>query len=266
MNSSARSHQLRRRRRRDAIAGALIGLVALAACSSSGSAHPTPTNGDAVDLTVPTSVQNLRLHNQDGRVVTLDSLHGKTVVISPSLTLCQETCPLISANLRAADDAVRAAGLTNSVEFVEVTVDPQRDDQKHLKAYQGLYGASPDWEFLGGTSAQIAAFWNALHLSYGKEPNGPGETPHDWLTGAPLTYDVSHQNIVYVLRPNGHVAWLVNASPDVRGQSIPTTLEKFLSEQGNHNVADPDNPSWTPQDVLQAIQYVTGKKVPDKQT
>ena len=150
-----------RRRPRISIAVACAGImVALAACSSSGSAHPTPTNGDTSTSPSPHPSKTF-LANQDGKVVTLDSLRGKTVVVSPSLTLCQETCPLISADFRAADDAVRAAGLTNSVEFVEVTVDPQRDDQRHLKAYQGLFGASPDWEFLGGTHSNCGVLERA---------------------------------------------------------------------------------------------------------
>ena len=44
------------------------------------------------------------------RPVTLASLRGKTVVLSPSSTLCQEICPLISANFGAADRDVRQPG------------------------------------------------------------------------------------------------------------------------------------------------------------
>ena len=183
------------------------------------------------------------------------------MVLSPSLTPCQEICPLISANFGAADRDVRSAGLTRNVEFVEVSVDPQRDDQAHLKAYQGLYGAQPNWEFLGGTTTEIAAFWNAFHLSYGRVAEDPGPAPHDWLTGAPLTYDVDHKNVVYVIRPNGHIAWLVDATPWVNGAQIPVKLEKFLSETGHHNQAIQAQSSWDVPDVLQAIRYVTGKKI-----
>ncbi len=237
-------------------------MTLLASCgASSGSSHPVPTNGTTVDLTIPTSIENMKLSDENGKPVTLSSLRGKTVVLSPSLTLCQEICPLISANFGVADRDVHAAGLTNSIQFVEVTVDPQRDDQAHLKAYQGLYGAQSNWDFLGGTPAQIAAFWNAFHLSYGRVPDDPGPPPRDWLTGAPLTYDVDHENVVYVLRPNGHIAWLVDATPWVNGAQIPLKLEKFLSETGHHNQTTVAAQSWDVPDVLQAIRYVTGKRV-----
>ena len=262
----------------------LGGLLALAGCSSSnssvasnnpvtitvptpttagGSNQPIPKIGTVLDLTIPADVAALSLHDQDGRVVTLASLKGKTVVVSPNLTLCQEFCPLISSNLRAVDQAVNAAGLQNKVVVLEVTVDPDRDDVKHLKAYQLLFGAEPNWEFLGGTSTQIAAFWAAFHLSYDKIANAASNPhPHDWLTGAPMTYDVDHSNIVYVLGPDGHIKWLVSASPNLNGAPIPHTLQTFLNKSGISNRNNLPNPDWTAADVEQAIAYVNGSPIP----
>ena len=261
----------------------LGGLLALAACSSASSAvtsnnpvtitvptpttagssgQPTPQIGTVLDLIIPAGVQSMSLHDQDGRVVTLASLKGKTVVVSPNLTLCQEFCPLISSNLRAVNQAVNASGLQDKVVVLEVTVDPDRDDVKHLKAYQSLFGAEPNWKFLGGTPTQIAAFWGAFHLSYNKTTNATG-TPHprDWLTGAPVTYDVDHSNIVYVLGPDGHIKWLVSANPYVNGAPIPKTLQKFLNAQGISNRDNLPNPAWTAVDVEQAVAYASGSPV-----
>lgn len=224
--------------------------------AGSGAAQPTPATGDVLDLSIPAGVRALPLLDQDGRTVTLDSLRGRTVVVTPSLTLCQEICPLTTANLGAAQRAVADSGLTAAVTFLEVTVDPQRDDQAHLKAYQQLFGAQPDWEFLRGSAAQIAAFWDAFHLSYARVANEPGAAPRDWLTGARLTFDVSHQNIVYVLAADGHIRWLVDAAPDAAGAPLPDRLRTFLSGQGLHNYASPDSASWTPAELEEAIGYV----------
>jgi cytochrome oxidase Cu insertion factor (SCO1/SenC/PrrC family) len=262
---------------------ALGGLLALAGCSSSSSSlasnqpvtitvptpdgggsskQPIPKVGTVLDQTIPAEVESLPLHDQDGRVVTLASLKGKTVVVSPNLTLCQEFCPLISSNLRAVDQAVNASGLTDKVVVLEVTVDPGRDDVKHLKAYQSLFGAEPNWEFLAGTSTQIAAFWKAFHLSYDKTANASSTAqPHDWLTGAPMTYDVSHSNIVYVLGPDGHIKWLVSANPYLNGAPIPMKLQTFLNENGLANRDNLPNPNWTASDVEQAVAYASGSPV-----
>jgi cytochrome oxidase Cu insertion factor (SCO1/SenC/PrrC family) len=215
-----------------------------------------------LSLPVPAAVQSLPLMDQDGRTVTLASLRGHAVVVTPSLTLCQEVCPLISADIGAVVRAVAGSGLAGKVTFLEVTVDPQRDDQAHLKAYQGLYGAAPNWEFVRGSAAQIAAFWDGFHLSYGKIANDPDNPhPHDWLTGAAMTYDVDHQNILYVLGPDGQIHWLDDVAPDVRGTRLPDKLSAFLDAQGRQNVAAPNGPSWTPADLEQAIGYVTGSPV-----
>jgi cytochrome oxidase Cu insertion factor (SCO1/SenC/PrrC family) len=245
----------------------LIAAFALAACASSAATPaatkpPKPSTGDVLDLGVPATIASLPLVDQDGRRVTLDSLRGKVVVVSPNLTLCQEFCPLISANIGAAVHAVASSGLAAKVAFLEVTVDPDRDDLHHLKAYQELFGAQPNWYFLRGTDAQIAAFWNAFHLAYWKTPDDPGEPqPHDWLTGAPMTYDVDHQNIVYVLGPTGDIDWLVDATPYANGERLPPTISGFLDKSGIKDYTDLPNPDWTAQDLEQAIAYVSGKQV-----
>lgn len=269
------------RTRRGLRARTLVALAAtvtlpLAACSASTSAsneivsitspttsssEPVPTNGTVLDLTVPAAVQALPLVNQDGKAVPLSSLVGKTVVISPSLTQCQEICPLISANFGQSVAAVDRAGLSEQVVFLEVTVDPGRDDLAHLKAYQKLYGAQPNWDFVRGSAAQIAAFWSAFHLNYEQAPNPAGDHAKDWLTGKPLTYDIEHQNIVYVLGPDGHIKWLVDAAPNVAGAALPATLQKFLSSEGIANQNSAADPNWTAKDLDEAVAYVTGRAI-----
>jgi cytochrome oxidase Cu insertion factor (SCO1/SenC/PrrC family) len=229
--------------------------------SPAGGPVPPPT-GTVLDLAVPRAVLNLPLTDQDGKTVSLSTLRGQTVVVTPSLTLCQEFCPLISANFGVAERAVAASGLTSKVTFLEVTVDPQRDDLAHLKAYQGEFGAAANWKFLRGTNAQIATFWDAFHLSYGKVANDPDESqPHDWLTGAALTYDVDHQNIVYVLTSAGTIGWLTEAAPNVLDARLPDKLREFLDAKGVHNYAAPSGPSWTAPQLEQAIAFVGGTPV-----
>jgi protein SCO1/2 len=229
--------------------------------ASAATTEPVPSTGTVLDLAVPASVQALALVNQDGRPIPLSSLLGKTVVISPSLTQCQEICPLISANFAQSVAAVAKAGLSDKVVFLEVTVDPWRDDLAHLKAYQQLYGASANWQFLRADPAQITQFWDGMHLSFEKVPNAPGDHPKDWLTGKPLTFDIEHQNILYVLGPDGHIKWLVDASPNVAGARLPPRLEQFLSAEGIANQKSAADPNWTAQDLDQAIAYVTGHPV-----
>ena len=172
----------------------VVGVALLAACSGtpsgpvasvSGASRPTPTSGTAFDVAVPAAVANLPLVDQSGRVVTLASLKGKTVVLADFLTLCQEICPLTSANLRLVDDAVSRAGLSGSVQILEVTVDPGRDSPARLTAYQKLFGARPGWSFVTGTTPQLAALWKQFGVPFERTPEPAGDAPSAWLTGRP---------------------------------------------------------------------------------
>ena len=222
---------------------------------------PVPKTGMALDQPVPAAVANLPLVDQDGRRFTLAGLHGKTVVLTDFLTLCQEVCPMTSANVSGAQQAVARAGLGGQVVFVEATVDPGRDTPARLAAYQKLFGATPDWRFATGSAADLARLWKFFGVYYAKVAEDPGPPPKDWWTGKPLTYDVQHQDVVYVLGPDGHERWEDTATPDARGQALPHPLATFLNAQGRQNQSAPSGPTWTAGDVEQALTYVTGQKV-----
>jgi protein SCO1/2 len=229
---------------------------------STQSARPAPSNGTTFDVAVPASTASLPLVDQSGRSVTLGSLVGKTVVLVDFLTLCQEICPLTSANMSRVASAVDRAGLAGEVTIAEVTVDPERDDVAHLGAYQKLFGARPGWQFLTGKPADVAALWKSFGVATERKPLSDSPGSHDWLTGTALTYDVDHQDVVIVIGPDGHERWLVNGTPSVSAPtSVPSTLQSFLSDEGLANESAPQDPSWTAADVEEAITYVTGHRV-----
>lgn len=97
--------------------GLLAGV--LAACSlgltrcGSGPGVPGPPSaylGTVLDRPVPDSVAKLPLITDTGRATSLAALRGQVVVLADFLTLCQETCPLITGNLLLMDRAIAAAG------------------------------------------------------------------------------------------------------------------------------------------------------------
>jgi protein SCO1/2 len=248
-------------------AAAFAAVLALAACSGGpavpvASPSPTPPNGTVLDIAVPPSTAALPLRDQAGRTVTLASFVGKTVVIADFLTLCQEICPLTSANMSSVSTSLTKAGLTNDVVILEVSVDPTRDDVTHLAAYQKLFGAQAHWSFLTGAPADIATLWKSFGVATEQTPITESPAPKDWLTAAPLTYDIGHQDVVIIIGADGHEKWLVNGTPSVSSRSaVPSTLQSFLSADGLANESAPPDPSWTAADVESAITYVTGRRV-----
>ena len=162
---------------------------------------------------------------------------------------------MTTANVRAAATAIDKTAIAEHVTFIEVTVDPKRDDVKHLAAYQNLYGQQPSIMFMTGTLAQITTFWNGLHLAFANTAS-PQKGAHDWLTGAPLTYDVQHQNVVYVIGADGKVHWLVDGMPNASALKLPTTLYHFLTKDGIANYTKPAVPDWSASDIVAAVKYV----------
>ena len=216
----------------------------------------TVAGGPIIRQRIPATVRRTVLRDQDGRPVTLASLHGKTVVLAPQLTLCQETCPMTSALMhQAAQDAERA-GLSDRVVFAELTVDPWRDTVTRLHAYRKLYGALPDWTLLTGEPRQVTKVWEAIGVStvrsYGDD------RVRDWMTGKVLKrpYDVHHQDIVFIIDPDGRIRWIRLGRPDARSGPLPATMKRFLNDEGRQNYRAPGTDAWTAADVEKAVRVV----------
>jgi protein SCO1/2 len=218
--------------------------------------------GQALQVVLPDSVRGARLRGSTGRSVTIRSLRGKVIVLSDLLTLCQETCPLDTANVVAAARQVEAAGLGTRVVFLSVTVDPQRDTPRRLEAYHALYRPAPsNWLTLTGSPATLTAFWKQLGVFVRRVRNKP-PLPHDWLTGRPLHYDVTHSDAVIFLDRSGQERFVLTGSPHVAaGAPIPPQLRRFLSDRGSRNLTHPDPQAWTLEQELSVISWLVGERV-----
>ena len=173
------------RRTRGAHLALVAGLVAasvlaLAACSTSGTPTSMPvTNmaspgtaltGTTLDKALSPALLSLPLTEEHGKTLTLGSLSGKTIVLVPFLTTCQETCPMTSVNMRDIAAAVKPSGQSSSVVELEITVDPGRDAAARLAAYQKLYGSQPGWDMTTAGTSGTPALWRELDVYYAKVP------------------------------------------------------------------------------------------------
>lgn len=225
----------------------------LAACGSSAPPAPPANQGLILNRSTP---KHLELLDQHGQPVSLETLHGKVVVLAPFLSLCQDECPLITAAYTSLQRDVRAAGLSHRVAFVEATVDPGRDSVARLAAYQKEFGA--DWDLWTGTPAQMTAFWKPFGVSYQIVPEEqPPKT--DWLTGQPLTYDVDHTDGYIIVDANGRERFVDASAPNIPGLS--PKLKALLNGGGLHNLTHPLPTNWTTADALAALSWVLGTNI-----
>lgn len=255
----------------DARSGRVIALalvVCLAVLAGCRTAPPTPTDSyqpgaQEMHRQVPQPVLGTSLVSASGKKLDLTSFPGKVLVISDVMTLCQETCPLDTANVVAAARAVEAAGLDDRVEFLSITVDPDRDTPPRLAAYERLFAPVPrNWATLTGTSTAIAALWRYLGVYTERVPDDP-PAPVDWLTGKPLTYDITHTDAVFFLDSTGTERFLLDGHPYVaRGTTLPPTLHKFLNASGVENLDNPGPGTWSVGDALKALGSLLGREIP----
>jgi protein SCO1/2 len=222
--------------------------------ASDGSAGP----GTTINNPVPRAVRRLSLTNQRGQRVDMASWPGKTVMLVPFLTLCQDVCPLITGNLLQVEQALRADHAASKVQIVELTVDPQRDTPARLAAYAKL--THSDWQLVTTPPAELTRLAKFFGFSYQKVPEGSRDA-RDWWTGKQLTYDVDHTDNYFVIDPAGVERVVQNAAPNYHGQLNPK-LYKFLNALGRQHLNHPPQPDWTPTDALHALAISVGKPLP----
>jgi protein SCO1 len=239
--------------------------VYLSACAGRtghGVAAPGASVGQQVDAALPATVTAPVLVTSSGRRFDLASLAGKVIVVSDVMSLCQETCPLDTANVVAAASAVERVGLGGKVEFVSISIDPQRDSPQRLAAYRKLYAPAPaNWLVATGTQEQITALWKALGVYIERVPDQP-PAPRDWLTGKPLTYDLTHSDEVFFIDQRGHERFVLEGAPHVAPDApIPAMLKKFLDSTGHKNLTQPDAQAWTLPQELQVLSGLVGQRI-----
>jgi len=137
---------------------------------------------DGKEDTIYHQVADLVLTNQLGHKVSLNKdLKGKMLVIDFFFTTCPSVCPQLTANMHKlqtsySKDPKKESSLDTVVQFISITVNPERDTFQALRAYADRYGANHDrWWFLTGDKKTIYNFArNELHL-----PVGPGDGSAD---------------------------------------------------------------------------------------
>lgn len=248
------------RRALTALLAAAAVVALLAGCGDDPPGKPPAADGATVDRPVPASIANLSFTAASGARISLSDLRGKVVVLTDFLTLCGEECPMTSANINLMARTASRDGLAGQVVFVEFTVDPGRDTLARLAAYRKLYGKAGNWLLLTTSPTNLAKFSRYFGIYYAKtKEDSPPDT--DWLTGKPLTYDITHQDAVVFLDKQGHERFLLLGNANTQGTAPPSTLDNFLDADGHKDLTDPGPVSWTVPEGLQIVSWLVGRKV-----
>ena len=214
--------------------------------------HPKITG---IELNRP--VPDVPLLDASGRRVRLSDFRGKVVVLSPTLTLCHEVCPLTTGAFIAMRQAVDRAGLGDRVVFAEISVDPWRDSPARLRAFTRSTGIR--FPILTGTLTNLHLFWKFFGVGFLRTPQGrPPDV--DWWTHRPETFDVGHTDGLFFVDERGRERIALLGMPDVGGK-LEARLRGLLSGAGLANLAHPQAP-WTEEQALADLGSLLGKRIP----
>ena len=130
------------------------------------------------------------LVDQNNDLQTAANFVDQPVAMFFGFTYCPDVCPTTLTTLASAQDHLKAAGLkTDSLRFVFVTVDPERDTPKKLKQYLGLFDVN-----VTGLTGKPEKIRLALK-QFGIFARKNGESKDDYL------YD--HSAAVFLYRADG---------------------------------------------------------------
>jgi protein SCO1 len=173
------------------------------------------------DVSIAGMVPALAFNMQDvnsGKPVSAADFLGKVTLLYFGYTNCPDVCP---ATLYNVDRILRGLGpLAARVNFLFVTVDPDRDTPAVLAQYVGLFG--PNITGLRGNPDQLFSLARRYRVVFSvTKPSGT--TP----------YQVTHSSAIYVFDAKGQAQFLIagldTAKPDIPG--ITSDLRQVILSQ-----------------------------------
>ncbi|MGH8292477.1 MAG: SCO family protein [Gammaproteobacteria bacterium] len=183
-------------------------LALLAACQAQPQWQLANVSGHLPDL-------RFTLTNDLDQPATAAAYRGKVVMLYFGYTHCPDVCPLTLAHMHEVMQKLGTAA--DGVQFLFVTVDPERDTPAVLRQYVAAF--DPHIVGLTGTQDQIAALAKRFRSFYQRE------TPNT----ASGNYAVSHSSAIYIFDRDGRARLL--ATPGDPQAAVVHDLRLLLEEK-----------------------------------
>lgn len=157
-------------------------------------------------LPEPKALAEFILRDDADRVFDLDSLRGRWSFVFFGYTSCPDVCPTTLAMLAGARRSMIEVGLDpEQVQFVFVSVDPQRDSAEVIDRYTNFF--DPQIRGTSGSVAQLTNLTRQLGVAYKIEYQEGVED-----------YPVYHSSAVFLIDPQARLRGI--ASPPFEPKAI----------------------------------------------
>jgi protein SCO1/2 len=112
------------------------------------------------------SIPDVTLINQEGEKIRLKEILSadKPVLVDFVYTTCTTICPVLSANF--VNFQRKRGPEAGKTQLVSISIDPENDTPKNMKAYLKRYRAKEGWDFLTGSREdmdKVIKAFNALN-------------------------------------------------------------------------------------------------------
>ena len=150
-------------------AGALTGTLPVLGqeATPKSKQHYNYKNSSPRELLQRRHLPNVELITQDGKEVRFydDLVKDKRVVIQFMFTRCKDICPVITHHLVEVQQMLDGR-VGRDIFFYSISLSPEEDSPRDLKAFAKKHGTGPGWTFLTGKPEDILNLRKSLGFFY----------------------------------------------------------------------------------------------------
>jgi protein SCO1/2 len=143
----------------------------------------------------------MSLIDQSGRTMTLASLRGRPVLVTFAFGHCATVCPLVVADVLAAQRLIE----DQPPIVLVITLDPWRDTPGRLPSIAESWNLTADAHLLSGSPDDVERALNAWRVP---------------RTRNQKTGDIIHPRIVYVVNADGRISYVVNGGAETIAAAV----------------------------------------------
>jgi protein SCO1/2 len=183
--------------------------------------QPYAFRGSLIDPAVPAS--DFALTDQNGQPFRLSEQTGKVVLLFFGYTHCPDACPTTLTQFKQ----IRAqlGGDADRVQFILVTVDPERDTPERLRDYVSAF----DPAFIGLTSSvsEMETVWKNYGVYREKRAAGDASAGSTGHTHADDEYAVDHTTRIYAIDRQGNLR--LTYTIDTAAEDVAQDVQHLLT-------------------------------------
>lgn len=198
-----------------ALVALVIGLTVYKVLNTEQQLDPTELlDAGIVLLPQGRDVPEMTLTNQDGEPLSLAQLKGRWNLLFFGYTFCPDICPATLAELRQLRSML-PEGVSQRMQPILVSVDPERDTPEQLKKYLDYFGAG----FIGltGPLEDIQTLANTVGV-----PFIPADTSKE-------NYTVDHGGNLALIGPDGRLRGFIRGP--LRTEKLAEQLPAVLAQE-----------------------------------